>query len=84
MPITIKADIRRPTESEFKSLAYDVMACLFQVHNEVAGSATRKSTSVWCETTRLCELEVPVVVAFETFSRTYFIDMLIQGCTIFD
>lgn len=32
---TIKTDIRRPSEGEFESLAYDVMACIFQVHNEL-------------------------------------------------
>jgi len=31
----VKADIRRPSPDEFKALAYDFMACIFKVHNEI-------------------------------------------------
>ena len=85
MPITINADIRRPTEDEFKSLAYDVMACIFQVHNELGRFCDEKIYKrLVAKRFGNIETEVPVDVSFETFSRTYFLDMLIHKCTIFE
>ena len=85
MPITIRADIRRPTEGEFKSLAYDVMGCIFQVHNELGRFCDEKIYKrLVAKRLGNVEIEVPIAVSFETFSRTYFLDALIDGCAIFE
>jgi GxxExxY protein len=85
VPIEIKADIRRPSPDEFKGLAYDVMACIFKVHNEIGRFCDEKIYErLVAKRFGNIETEVPVVASFDTFSKTYFLDMLIQGCTIFE
>jgi GxxExxY protein len=85
MPITINADIRRPSQEEFQSLAYDVMACIFKVHNEIGRFCDEKIYKrIVANRLGLIQTEVLVSVWFEAFSKPYFLDMLINGCTIFE
>ncbi len=84
MPIEIKADIRRPTPDEFKALAYDVMACIFKVHNEIGRFCDEKIYKrLVAKRFGDIETEVPIIISFDTFSKSYFLDMLIHGCAIF-
>lgn len=85
MPIEVRANIRRPSADEFKSIAYDAMACIFQVHNEMGRFCDEKIYK------RLVSkrfgniiTEVPVIVSYDTFTKPYFLDMLIHECTIFE
>jgi GxxExxY protein len=85
VPIEIKADIRRPSPDEFKALAYDVMACIFKVHNEIGRFCDEKIYKrLVAKRFGNIETEVPVIMSFDTFSKSYFLDMLIHGCTIFE
>ena len=33
MPIIIRTSLRRLSQAEFGDLTYDVMGCIFQIHN---------------------------------------------------
>ncbi len=73
MPIEVRANIRRPSADEFKSIAYDAMACIFQVHNEMGRFCDEKIYK------RLVSkrfgniiTEVPVIVSYDTFTKPYF------------
>ena len=80
MPVKVHHPIRRPSESEFSALTYEVMRCVFDIHNEFGRffderiyqrELARRLPGV--------SLEVPLEVTFESFRKTYFIDVLFQG-----
>jgi PD-(D/E)XK nuclease superfamily len=83
MPIEIKANIRRPSPDEFKAIAYDVMACIFKVHNEIGRFCEEKIYKrLVAKRFGNIATEVQVVISLDTFNKTYFLDMLIDGCAI--
>ncbi len=85
MPIEVHADLRRPTPDEFAALAYDVMACAFQVHNEV-GRFMEETVYKQVIARRFggVELEVPVLVRWDGFEKHYWLDMLVRGAALFE
>lgn len=87
MPIDIQAqaDICRPTPDEFGALAYDVMACTFQVHNEIGRLFDEKIYKrLVARRFGGVELEVQVVASFQDFRKPYFLDMLVRGMALFE
>lgn len=85
MPIDIQCELRRPTADEFTGLAYDVMACAFQVHNDIGrffNEAIYKR--VIAERFGGIDLEVPVIVRFEDFQKRYSLDMVVRGAALFE
>jgi GxxExxY protein len=80
MPVKLHHPIRRPSEQEFSALIYEVMRCVFDMHNDLGRffderiykrELARRLPGV--------SLEVPLEVTFEGFRKTYFIDVLFQG-----
>lgn len=85
MPIDVQAELRRPTPDEFAALAYDVMACAFHVHNEIGRFFEEKVYKrLVAKRFGTAKLEVPVVVSFQDFTKTYFLDMLVRGAALFE
>jgi GxxExxY protein len=85
MPIEIQADIQRPTSDEFTALAYEVMACAFEVHNEIGRFCDEKIYKrLVAKRFDGIELEVPVNVTFEDFRKQYFLDMLVRNQAVFE
>ena len=85
MPITVDADIQRPSADEFAGLAYDVMACAFSVHNEIGRFCDERIYQrLVAKRFGGVELEVPVTVTFDNFRRQYFLDMLVRGRALFE
>jgi GxxExxY protein len=85
MPIEIQADIQRPTSDEFTALAYEVMACAFEVHNEIGRFCDEKIYKrLVAKRFEVIELEVPVNVTFEDFRKQYFLDMLVRNQAVFE
>ena len=80
MPIQVGAITRRLKQSEFGHLAYDVMRCVFNIHNDLGRFFDEKvyklELSRHYPNTRL---EVPIDVKFESFRKCYFLDVLIDG-----
>lgn len=85
MPIEVHADLRRPSPDEFAALAYDVMACAFQVHNEM-GRFMEEMVYKQLIARRFggVELEVPVLVSWDGFEKRYWLDMLVRGTALFE
>ena len=80
MPVKLHHPIRRPSETEFSALTYEVMRVVFDIHNDLGRffderiykrELARRLPGV--------SLEVPLEVTFESFRKTYFIDVLFQG-----
>lgn len=85
MPIEIRAELRRPSAEEFSALTFDLMACAFSVHNEIGRLFDEKVyKQLVAKRFGDIELEVPVIVSFRDFERTYFLDMLVRGTALFE
>jgi GxxExxY protein len=85
MPIHVGAAIRRMDDEEFKARTFEVMGHVFDVQRELG--------RLFQETVYQRELvfripdarrEVPVEVRFEEFSKTYYLDLLVDGGAVFE
>ncbi len=85
MPIIRAAQTIRPTQSEFGQIAYDVMNCVYDIHNEY-GRFFDEVVYKRELADRLpgMELELPVTVSYETFSKLYKLDVLAHKRGIFE
>lgn len=85
MPIDVHADLRRPKPDEFAGLAYDVMACAFQVHNEMGRFFDERIyKQVVARRLSGIQLEVPIIVSHDAFEQRYALDMLVRGSAVFE
>jgi GxxExxY protein len=77
--------ICRLDEASFGKIAYDVMRCVFDIHNEFGRFFDEKIYKR--ELARRfpgIELEVPIEVEFDGFHKLYFLDVLIDGGAAFE
>ena len=85
MPIKVGAITHRLRESEFGCIAYDVMRCVFDIHNDPGRffdeKIYKRELGNRYPGTRL---EVPIQVAFDSFRKLYFLDALINGSVPFE
>jgi GxxExxY protein len=85
MPIQVHTTICRLDEASFGKIAYDVMRCVFDIHNEFGRFFDEKIYKR--ELARRfpgTELEVPIEVEFDGFHKLYFLDVLIDGGAAFE
>ena len=85
MPITRTTETIRPTQSEFAQIAYEVMNCVYEIHNDFGrffDEAVYKRELV----SRMSgmEFELPVTLSYETFSKTYRLDILAYNRGVFE
>ena len=85
MPIHRTAETIRPTQSEFGQIAYDVMNCVYDIHNEF-GRFFDEAVYKRELANRMSgmELELPVTVSHGTFSKLYKLDVLAHKRGIFE
>ena len=85
MPIQVGTATRRLNEYDFGRIAYDVMRCVFDIHNEFGRFFDEKIYKR--ELGRRhpgTQLEVPIEVRFESFCKLYFLDAIIDGSAAFE
>ena len=85
MPIYRATETIRPTQSEFGQIAYDVMNCVYRIHNEFGrffDEVVYKRELA--DRMPSLELEVPVTVSHGTFSKLYKLDVLAHKRGIFE
>jgi GxxExxY protein len=85
MPIQVSTTTRRLDQNDFGRIAYDVMRCVFDIHNEFGrffdeNIYKRELGRRYPGT----QLEVPIEVRFESFRRLYFLDALVDGSAAFE
>ena len=85
MPIHRTTETIRPTQSEFGQIAYDVMNCVYDIHNEF-GRFFDEAVYKRELANRMpdMELELPVTVSHGTFSKLYKLDVLALKRGIFE
>jgi GxxExxY protein len=85
MPITAARELNRISDKEFHEIDYLVTGLAFQLHRElgpwfIEEAIYQNGLAQMCEAEGLsvCK-ELPVVAAFDTFSKTYFLDLVINA-----
>ena len=84
MPVQVGTTTCRLSESDFGRIAYEVMRCVFEIHNEFGRFFDERIYKQ--ELGRRfsgTELEVPIEVRFENFRKLYFLDALFGGSAVF-
>jgi GxxExxY protein len=85
MPIMPLHPVRRLTQDEFAELSYEVMRCVFDVHNEFGRFFDEKiyKRELASRFPRV-EIEFPIAVTHRTFSTTYYLDALVADGGAFE
>ena len=75
----------RITQVEFKRLAHEVMQHVFAIHNEFGRFFDEQiyKKELACRMNGV-ELELAVTVAYGTFSKTYYVDVLVNSSGLFE
>ena len=85
MPVRTEGVTNRMGEAAFGRIAYEVMRCVFDIHNEFGRFFDEKIYKRELQRrypgTRL---EVPLEITFEEFRKLYFLDVLIEGGAVFE
>lgn len=85
MPITRATETIRPTQPEFGQIAYEVMNCAYEIHNEF-GRFFDEAVYKRELAARMpgMELELPVTVSHGSFAKVYRLDVLAHKRGIFE
>ncbi len=85
MPIKIRIPIRRLSQPEFSEISYEVMRYTFAIHNEIGRFFEEKIYKrELAHRMPGVRLEEPIEIAFGSFHKTLFIDVLVGGGAIFE
>jgi GxxExxY protein len=80
MPITLRQPIRRLSQAEFGELAYSVMGCVFQIHQNLGRFFDEKIYKrELAHRHPGVQLEVPIEVTHATFKKLQYIDVLVDN-----
>lgn len=85
MPIHMDVETRRLDQATFGKIAHDVMRCVFDIHNEFGRFFDEKIYKR--ELSRRfpnTQLEVPMKLDFESFSKLFYLDVLVGGGAVFE
>jgi GxxExxY protein len=85
MPIKVPFGLRRLNYEQFGQAAYEVMATVFAVHKELGRlfdeAVYQNETARRLKDART---EVPIEVSFESFRKTYYLDLVFAGGALFE
>jgi GxxExxY protein len=90
MPITTDSPVRILSEDDFKQIAYAVTGAAFSLHREYGSMFAEKlyKYELAAECTKLglgpVETEMPIHVAFDSFRKDYFADLVVDGGALFE
>jgi GxxExxY protein len=85
MPINLKTRLRRLSQAEFGELAYTVMGCVFEIHQDLGRLFDEKIYKrELAHRLPGVQLEVPLEVRHETFAKTYYLDVVVGDGGLFE
>ena len=85
MPIIVKRPTRRMSQAEFGDLAYEVMRTVFAIRDELGRFFDEKIYKrELAHRFPGVQIEVPVEVSHATFTRLYFLDVLVNEGAVFE
>jgi GxxExxY protein len=85
MPIIVGATTRRMEEAEFRTISYQAMRAIFDIHNDFGRFFDEKIYKrEFARRVPSVIAEVPIEVLFEDFQKTYFLDSLVEFGAVFE
>jgi len=89
MPITHDIEVNHISKDEYHQIDHAVMRLAFDIHNELGRMHDEKvyqtDLAVRCAQAGMAvRAEVPVVVAYKTFSKTYYIDLIVNSAVVYE
>ncbi len=89
MAITCGMRIEPLTTEQFAELDYRVMSCAYATQNQIGSLADERiyEASLACQLEKLglsCCRQVPIHVEHNTFHKTYFLDVLVDCCGVYE
>lgn len=85
MPILRTIETKRLSQEEFGQLAYEVTGHVMNIHSDFGRFFDEKIyKKELADRMAGVELEVPVTIAFDTFSKTYYLDVLVHRGGLFE
>jgi GxxExxY protein len=85
MPIVLQPPIRRLSQAEFGDLAFGVMRCVFEIHQEMGRFFDEKIYKRELATRHPdVQLEVPIEIRHADFTKTQFLDVVVAGAGVFE
>lgn len=85
MPIKVDAELRRPSEEEFRKASYEVVGHAFQIHNEFGRFFDEAIYQrLLAERIPGSRIEVPLHVMFRGFSTDYYLDLVVDNAFLFE
>lgn len=90
MPISCRLKVERPSEKEFKDLDHLVTGLAFKTQNELGHCCDEEIYQADLALRVLdaglgpVETELPVTVRFQEFSKTYFLDLVVQQSVVYE
>ncbi|MDX2040835.1 MAG: GxxExxY protein [Acidobacteriota bacterium] len=85
MPIIVNTPTKRLDQVVFGKIAYEVMGYVFDIHREFGRFFDEKIyKQELARRVPNTQLEVPIQVTFESFGKTYFLDVLVEGSAPFE
>ena len=85
MPITVGADVRQVDDGTYKQLVYSTMGHVFDVQRDL-GRLMDERIYQRELAFRVPDAQrgIPIEVRFESFSKTYYLDLLVAGAALFE
>lgn len=85
MPIILHTPIRRLSQAEFGDLAFGVMRCVFEIHQELGRFFDEKIYKRELAARHPgMQLEVPIEINHAGFAKTHFLDVVVAGGGVFE
>ena len=85
MPISTRDPIACTSQKEFSEIAYRVMGVVFEVHRDLGRLFDERIYQrEIAERLPNARLESPIDVTFDSFAKTYLVDLLVENKAIFE
>jgi GxxExxY protein len=84
MPIVFPGQLRAPSQQEFAQISYKVMDVMFDIHRELGRFFGEEIYQCEAASRLAAQAEFPIIVSYADFSKTYFIDLLVDGAAPFE
>jgi GxxExxY protein len=90
MPIECPEGVRAISQEEFYEIDYKVMGFVFDIHNELGRlwdeRVYKNELAFRCRNVGFADtrVEAPIRVSFQSFSKTCFIDVLVNGTAVYE
>lgn len=89
MPVNLTVQPEAITQDQFQQIDYAIMGCAFAIHNDLGRllneSVYQEALKRSCEALSInCLREVEITVTHKSFTKKYYLDLLVRNGTIYE